>query len=68
MSTVTFQNQASRSNAEPASQQAGGNLDVGSGPKLLLDDRLESARPVLESQPSGMIAIISKASLALHSA
>jgi hypothetical protein len=69
MPTVTFQIvQGSRHQAEPAYQQTGGNLNNGSGAKpFFLDNRLETARPVFESQPSNMIVTVSKASLAMHS-
>ena len=57
-----------RSKAEPASKQTDVNPVGGSGSKQFrLDKRLETARLVLESQPSNMIVPISEASLAMHS-
>ena len=57
-----------RSKAAPASKQADVRPVGGSGSKQLhLDKRLETARLVLESQPSNMIVPISEASLAMHS-
>jgi hypothetical protein len=69
MATVTPGKKGpNRSKAEPASKQAEGDPNGRSGSKQIhIDKRLESARHVLESQPSTMIVPISEASLAMHS-
>ena len=69
MPTVTpRKNEVNRSRAEPASKQTDGNSKNGSGSKQVrIDKCLETARQVLESQPSNMIVPISEASLAMLS-
>jgi hypothetical protein len=71
MATVTpTKKESKRPKAESASKQTGGYSVSGSGSKqgIRIDVRLETARPVLESQPSNLIVPISDASIAMLSA
>ena len=70
MPTVTpHKTGTNRSTAESAQPQKDGFPSSGPGSKQVrIDIRLESARLVLESQPSNMIVPLSEASLAMHSA